>query len=87
MKDKEEEEENKPHKAAHKISQLNLFLYFLISGAFDLNELLSSIEGETLTSICEDLLLSLLNCIGEVIIDVVLCELFPTACRYSCDCV
>lgn len=28
-----------------------------------------------------------INCIGDAIIDVVRCGAFPTACRYSCDCV
>ena len=40
-----------PQSAAHKISELNLFLYFLISGVS-----LSTIEGCTLTLILDPLL-------------------------------
>lgn len=42
-----------PHSAAHKISLLNLFLYFLISGV---SELTSCDVGVTLTLTCDSLL-------------------------------
>lgn len=42
---------NLPHKDAHKISELNLFLYFLISGVSDIDSCVCA--GVTLTLICD----------------------------------